>query len=1224
MDADGISRRRGWIPPMRYPVDLPILERRQDLLDTITANPVVVVSGETGSGKSTQLPKICLEAGFGARGWIGHTQPRRVAAFAIAERVASELGTELGDLVGHKVRFDQSLSPRTLVKIMTDGILLAEIEHDPELRRYETIIVDEAHERSLNIDFLLGYLRRLTRIRRDLKVIITSATIDTERFARYFDDAPIVKVGGKSHLVELRYRPEPDQIDAIESAVRELLRDQSGDILVFCSGESEIREAADRLRRSLPALEVLELFARLGPAEQRRVFTTSSSRRVIVATNIAETSLTVPGVRCVVDAGTARISRFNRRTKVQRLPIEPISRASADQRAGRCGRLGPGVCIRLYDKDDYLARPKFTEPEILRTNLASVILQMSALGLGNPSDFGFIDPPPRRAVRDGIRLLEELDAVDPGREGTAEWLTPLGRQLAEVPIDPRLGRMLLAADDFGCVRELLIIVAGLSIQDPRVRPSDPDANRKASGLHARFADSGSDFVAMVALWEHLNRSARSRHNLRRLCSKEYLHHRRVREWQDVHAQLRRSVKAMGLTINTEPAQHDVVHRAVLAGLLSRIGCYDPRQRVYRGTHGGRFVLVRDGALAGRTPGWVMAAEMVETERVLARVCASIDESLIESAASHLLRRDYYNPRWHKRRGIAVCNESATLFGLRVVDNRTVALHRVDPSLARQLLVRHAILEGANALAILHRESLDRIEALRTRLRRDDLIPNVDELVDRYEASIPAHIVSEGDLIRWWQSEPQPHRFTPEEWLEVDLGEVNASHPTTWPFGDIDLRIDYRFEPGAADDGITIEIPLHYLSRMSQTRFEWLVPGMRPHLIEAMFATLPKPVRRLLSPITEAANNALALVDPDADVPATQQLAHAATRLSQVKVWPGHLSTPLPSWLRPHYRVVDNGHQLGIHDDLSVLKDWFRDRVPISRSPDDLEQAGLTTFPVRDLPAVVISGATGRSVRSYPALVDDKDSVSVRLLSTEAEQAEAMWAGTRRLLLLQRPSVGDRLRRVLTPEFKALITTSVYRSPSCWFSDCLVAAGDELLGLHGGPVHDRESYQRLSIVFRRDLPDAVLRVAQAAAVVLRCADRLRSAVDGAGSFSAAVTDIGEQLDRLVYEGFVSAVGADRLDDVARYLRAAHHRVRRLPQTSGRDQSRMVVVRTLEAEHDQLVAQTPLTVDLENLSWQIQELRVSLFAQPVGAKGTISAERITRAMQRIRGEVIGEGR
>ncbi|MGZ4454039.1 MAG: ATP-dependent RNA helicase HrpA, partial [Nocardioides sp.] len=863
-----LLERRAAVPVVRYPSELPVSQARDELLATIRDHQVVIVAGETGSGKTTQLPKICLELGRGIRGTIGHTQPRRIAARTVAERIAQELDSEVGTAVGYTVRFTDEVGPTTLIKVMTDGILLAEIQRDRLLTRYDTIIIDEAHERSLNIDFLLGYLKQLLPRRRDLKVIVTSATIDPERFARHFDDAPIVEVSGRTYPVEVRYRPldpdvdgagpsdgpsdglsdglydglsdgqdgeddgEPkDQIQGICESVRELAAEGDGDVLVFLSGEREIRDTADALRsaiqtsRRLRGAEVLPLYARLSAAEQHRVFQPHSGRRIVLATNVAETSLTVPGIRYVVDPGTARISRYSYRTKVQRLPIEPISQASARQRTGRCGRVAEGICIRMYAEEDFGSRPEFTEPEILRTNLASVILQMSALGLGDVEAFPFVDPPDRRSVRDGVDLLHELGALDPTQADPRKRLTPLGRRLAQLPIDPRLGRMVLEADRQDCVREVMVVAAALSIQDPRERPVEHQ--QAADAAHGRFADPTSDFLGWLKLWSYVHDRARelSSSGFRRLCKREYLNYLRIREWQDLVAQLRQLARSVDVTLNASPCEDPLkIHTALLAGLLSHIGVKetalgerrsgDPRGRgEYLGARGAKFAIFPGSALYGKQPTWVMAAELVETSRLYARECARIEPEWVEPLAQHLVKRSFSEPRWEARRGSVVATEKVTLYGVPIVAARTVQYGRIDPELSRELFVRHALVEGDwrthHRFFAENRALLEDVEDLENRARRRDILVDDETLFAFYNQRIPASVVSAAHFDTWWKrarrEEPDLLTFTPEVLLAESRTRVDpADYPDTWQQGDLRLGLRYAFEPGSPTDGVTAE------------------------------------------------------------------------------------------------------------------------------------------------------------------------------------------------------------------------------------------------------------------------------------------------------------------------------------------------------------------------------------------------------------------------------------
>ncbi|MDP9397184.1 MAG: ATP-dependent RNA helicase HrpA, partial [Actinomycetota bacterium] len=926
-----VERRRAGVPAIRYPDVLPVSSRRDDLLAAIRDSQVVIVAGETGSGKTTQLPKMCLELGRGVQGLIGHTQPRRIAARAVAERVAEELGSPLGGAVGYSVRFTDQVGEDTLVKVMTDGILLAEIQRDRDLRAYDTIILDEAHERSLNVDFLLGYLQQLLPRRPDLKLIITSATIDPERFARHFGDAPVVEVSGRTYPVEVRYRPivqdgedtedtedgERDQTSAICDAVEELGAERSGDILVFLSGEREIRDTADALQRmALRDTEILPLYARLSAAEQHRVFAPHPGRRIVLATNVAETSLTVPGIRCVIDPGTARISRYSSRLKVQRLPIEPISQASANQRAGRCGRVAEGICIRLYSEEDFASRPEFPDPEILRTNLASVILQMTALGLGDIAAFPFVDAPDRRHVRDGVDLLHELGALDPAQSDPRKRLTPLGRQLAQLPVDPRMARMVLEADSNGCLREVLVIAAALSIQDPRERPADKQ--QVADEKHGRFAEKTSDFLAYLNLWNYLQEQQRelSSSAFRRLCKAEFLHYLRVREWQDLHGQLRQIVRNLGVSYDDAPSDPVRVHTALLAGLLSHIGLKTAEKNDYLGARGARFGVFPGSALFAKPPRWVMAAELVETSRLWARTVARIQPEWVEPLAQHLVTRVYAEPHWEKKRGGTVALERVTLYGVPIVTGRKVDYGRIDPTLSRELFLQHALVEGdwdtSHAFFAHNRALLDDVEDLEHRARRRDLVVDDRTLYDFYDARIPADVVSARHFDAWWKKAKRTHpdllTFTPELLLQAPV-EL-SDYPDVWRQGGLRLPLSYQFEPGTDADGVTVHVPLSVLNRVDADDFPWQVPGLRHELVTALLRSLPKSLRVSFVPAPDTARAVLDRLSPH-DEPLLDALERELRRMTGVVV-------PRDAWqldrVPPHLRVTfrvedDDGRRL---------------------------------------------------------------------------------------------------------------------------------------------------------------------------------------------------------------------------------------------------------------------------------------------------------------------------
>ncbi|WP_214405623.1 ATP-dependent RNA helicase HrpA [Pseudonocardia lacus] len=1276
-----LARRADAVPTVSYPESLPVSARRADIAAAIRDHQVVVVAGETGSGKTTQIPKICLELGRGVRGLIGHTQPRRLAARTVGARIAEELGTELGDKVGWKVRFTDQVGENTLVKLMTDGILLAELGGDRMLRQYDTLIIDEAHERSLNIDFILGYLTRLLPRRPDLKVVITSATIDPERFARHFSEAigapvPIVEVSGRSYPVEVRYRPvvdpddpdadpDRDQLDAIGDAVAELSREGPGDILVFLPGEREIRDAADALaRRDLRNTEVIPLYARLSAAEQHRVFQPHTGRRVVLATNVAETSLTVPGIHYVIDTGTARISRYSRRLKVQRLPIEKVSQASANQRAGRCGRVADGICIRLYAEDDFDARPEFTEPEILRTNLASVILQMISLDLGDPAEFPFVERPDARSVADGVALLTELGALDTASHGPERKLTPVGRSLAALPVDPRLGRMLVEADRTGCLRDVLVITAALSVQDPRERPAEQ--RQAADAKHARFAGeftandatldaAGSDFLAFLNLWRYLaeKRAELSGNRYRRLLREEFLHYLRIREWQDLHHQLRAAARSAGMAIpDAAPATDpDRVHIAVLSGLLSQVGMREeetgkpkpagkPERRgatEYLGARGAKFMIFPGSPLARKGPRWVMAAELVETSRLFARTVARISPEWIEPLAEHLVKRSYSEPRWSRKQAAAVATERVTLHGIPVVSGRTVQLSRTDPELARELFIRHALVDGdwdtRHRFFHANRELLDDAEELEHRARRRDLVVDSEALVAFYEKRVPADVVSGRHFDSWWKKtsrrEPDLLDFTTDMLVTDQAGAVDrAAYPDAVEAGGLTLPLSYAFEPGQRTDGVTVDVPVAALHQVDQTPFTWQVPGLREELVTALIKTLPKNLRRQFAPAPDHARAVLARLQAggvEPDEPLLDGLERELGRMRGVRIpreaWE---LERLPEHLTVTFRVVDErGHELATGTDLDALRAQLAPKVreELASAGADIERSGLTSWDIGTLPREHRVRRGQHVVTGYPGLVDRGASVDVRIFPTAVERDSAHHRGVRRLLLLQTPSPAKQVQRGLDNAAKLALSRNPHGSVAALLADCTTAAADALIAAAGGPAWDERSYTRLRTLFASRLGSTTVQVLQAVRGVLTVWHRVQAALADlrAPQLRAGVADITAQLQSLVGPGFATADGATRLVDVARYLEAVERRIEKLRTDPDRDAAWTAEVRVVADEYAAEVAALPEGVDpgpeLREVRWMIEELRVGLYAHPMRTRYPVSVARIQKAIDAL---------
>ncbi|WP_030623470.1 ATP-dependent RNA helicase HrpA [Streptomyces sclerotialus] len=1269
-----VEQRRAAVPEITYPEQLPVSQKKDDILEAIRDHQVVIVAGETGSGKTTQIPKICLELGRGVKGLIGHTQPRRIAARTVAERVAEELKSPLGEAVGWKVRFTDQVGGDTLVKLMTDGILLAEIQTDRELRQYDTIIIDEAHERSLNIDFLLGYLAQLLPKRPDLKVVITSATIDPERFSRHFGDAPIIEVSGRTYPVEVRYRPlleegsddaDRDQVSAICEAVDELQAEGPGDILVFLSGEREIRDTADALTKRLNRggalareTEVLPLYARLSHAEQHRVFQRHSGRRIVLATNVAETSLTVPGIRYVIDTGMARISRYSYRTKVQRLPIEPISQASANQRKGRCGRLSDGICIRLYSEEDFESRPEFTDAEILRTNLASVILQMTAAGLGDIEKFPFIDPPDRRNIKDGVQLLEELGAIDPKQKDPKKRLTQTGRKLSQLPVDPRLARMVLEADRNGCVREVMVIAAGLSIQDPRERPADKQ--QQADQQHARFKDETSDFLAYLNLWRYVReqQKALSSSAFRRMCRNEFLNYLRIREWQDIYTQLRTVAKTMGVHLSEQDAAPEQIHTSLLAGLLSHIGLKDTdAKNEYLGARSAKFAVFPGSALFKKPPRWIMSAELVETSRLWARVNAKIEPEWVEPLAQHLVKRTYSEPHWEQKMAAVMAYERVTLYGVPIVAQRKVNYGRIDPETSRDLFIRNALVEGdwRTHHQFFHdnRKLLGEVEELEHRARRRDILVDDETLFDFYDQRIPEHVVSGAHFDSWWKKkrkeEPELLNFEHSMLINETAEAVTKDdYPDSWRQGKLKFKVTYQFEPGADADGVTVHIPLQVLNQVSAEGFDWQIPGLREQLVTELIRSLPKPIRRNYVP---APNFAARFLDETVPLqgPLTASLAAGLQRMVGVPVDAADFDlSKVPDHLKITFRVVDERRRkLAEAKDLEALQLKLKPktRAAISKAFEQAAQkqasqkqggqpgkegaaagpagpeqrTGLTSWTIGTLPHTFETRRAGQPLKAYPALVDEGSSVAVRLFDTEAEQRSAMWAGTRRLILLNIPSNPAKFAQSkLTNQQKLALSSNPHGSIQSLFDDCVTAAADRLIAAHGGPAWDEEGFKKLFDAVRADLVDATMKTVQQVREVLAawqaCERWLKDTTSPV--LLSSVTDVREQLAALIKPGFVTEHGAKRLPDLMRYLVAADRRLQQMPANAERDRSRMAKVKEMQDEFawllEQFPAGRPVPQQALEIRWMIEELRVSYFAHALGTAYPVSDKRIMKAV------------
>ncbi|MGP6172997.1 ATP-dependent RNA helicase HrpA [Corynebacterium sp. A21] len=1246
-----VDRRDAAVPEITYPESLPVSARREDLAAAIRDNQVVVIAGETGSGKTTQIPKICLELGRGRRGFIGHTQPRRLAARTVAERIADELGQDIGETVGYAIRFDDRVSATTAVKLMTDGILLAEMQRDRFLNAYDTIIIDEAHERSLNIDFIMGYLRQLLPKRPDLKVIITSATIDPQRFATHFADAegnpaPIVEVSGRTFPVDIRYRPlqfeaagklvDQDPLDGLCDAIEELMAEGSGDILCFFPGERDIRDAMEAIEgRRWRGVQVAPLFGRLSNEEQHRVFSPHSGRRIVLSTNIAETSLTVPGIHYVVDTGTARISRYSIRTKVQRLPIEPISQASANQRSGRSGRVADGIAIRLYSEEDFNARPEFTDPEILRTNLASVILQMASLNLGDINEFPFVETPDPRAIRDGLLLLHELGAVEQRENHGQPVLTPIGRDLSRIPVDPRMARMLVEAQRLGVLHEVIIVVAAMTIQDVRERPLEKQA--QADQAHARFKDPTSDFLSFLKLWDYIltQRDDMTGNAFRKLMKKEFLHYMRIREWRDLTRQLRDVTKQLGWSTPEEVVgkrDPDAIHRSLLAGLLSQIGVRKGDTREFLGARGTTFMVFPGSSLAKKPPRFLMTAELVETSRLWARDVASIEPAWVEKIAGDLLRHQYSEPHWSGKRTAAMAYQRSTLYGLTIIADRLVPYHRVDPAAARDMFIRHALVEGDwNTHHKFFHENVAKLEhaaEIEERLRRRGIVADEDSLFDFYDSRLPAEITTGSHFDSWWKKthreNPTLLDFNPEELLgEGAEGMTEAAFPDTWRKGDIDYTLSYRFEPGHPQDGVTVEIPIPMLAGMDTESFDWLVPGLREELLTELIRALPKALRRTVVPAPEFSARALPKLTPYLS-PVTEQLATALRELGGNGINAEDFRpSALPSHLRMTYAAVDKHGKITDTDkNLGALRERRAGQIrsSLSKAGRQAESAAAKEWTADSLGVLapeVTTKIDGHAVTAYPSLVATADGVAVKVMPTKAQAETSMMTATLTLLMREISVNANQMTKGLPLQQRVAVDNYPHGGPAGLVEDARIAAIRDGMLRHGGPVRDPEKFQELKAAVSPEVAGEVRRSVVSLAPALVGYANIRGEL--AQWTGEAIEDMKRQLDFLLPAHAISVHGITHLRHLPRYLQAMQIRLEEMPRDPDKDADRQDIVDGvldyLSRRLQKLPTGREKTRAVKDIRWMIEELRVSLFAQRLGTAQPVSERRIQKAIDKL---------
>ena len=1245
--ADRVALTDAAVPTISYPDDLPVTARRDDIAEAIRDNQVVIIAGETGSGKTTQIPKICLELGRGRRGFIGHTQPRRIAARTVAERIASELDQKIGESVGYAIRFDDRVSETTAVKLMTDGILLAEMQRDRFLNKYDTIIIDEAHERSLNIDFLLGYLKRLLPKRPDLKVIITSATIDPESFAAHFADAdgnpaPIIEVSGRTYPVEIRYRPlefeaggkvvDQDPLDGLTEAIEELMREGDGDILCFFPGERDIRDAMEAIEgKKWKNVEVTPLFGRLSNQEQHRVFSEHRGRRIVLATNIAETSLTVPGIRYVVDTGTARISRYSTRTKVQRLPIEPISQASANQRSGRCGRVADGIAIRLYSEQDFESRPEFTDPEILRTNLASVILQMVSLKLGDIEQFPFIQPPEHKAIRDGLTLLHELGALHDKQDKPS--LTTIGRDLARIPLDPRMARMLIEANTNGCLDDVMVIVAAMTIQDVRERPLDFQA--QADQAHARFKDKTSDFLSMLKLWDYIKQThnEQSGNKFRKRMKQEFLHYMRIREWFDLVRQLKDVAKQLGWNYQEGTERRaDDIHMSLLSGLLSNIGARDGNSKEFQGARNTRFLVFPGSALAKKPPEFLMAAELVETSRLWARDVAAIDPAWVEKLGADLLKHNYSEPTWSRKRAAAIAHQKSTLYGVPIVADRTVPYHRVDPAAARDMFIRNALIAGDwnthHAFFKANAQALDDAAAYEEKARRRGLIVDEDTLFDFYDQRIPAKVTTGRHFDSWWKKErrrtPDLLDFDPAKLIDDSHDVTEESFPDHWRKGSIDYELTYKFEPGDPLDGVTVMVPIPMLAGLDTEGFDWLVPGLRLELVTELIRSLPKALRRTVVPAPEFAERAIDRLIPY-EGPITQQLAGVLRELGGQGINATDFqASKLPAHLRMNYGAIDKRGKIVDSDrDLAALVRRQAGHIKssvsrVSRTSESTAVSEWTDDTLGTIDDTVTTTVDGHEVTAYPALVATKDGVELKVHPTKAAADAAMVTTTLTLLMREISVNASQMVKGLPLQQRVAVDSYPHGGADGLVNDARIAAIRDLMLEAGGPVRTPAAFQKLKDTVKPQVPGRVRQAVVAIAPGLAEYSNLRAELahwDG-----PAIDDMRAQLDFLLPRNAITVHGMSHLRHLPRYIQAMRIRLEDMNLDPDRDADRQAEVDNAKAYLSNRLRNLPAgrekTREVKDVRWMIEELRVSLFAQRLGTAHAVSLRRIQKAVDKLR--------
>lgn len=1246
---DDLALKKEHMPKLIYDESLPVSLQRQTIIDAIKTHQVVIIAGETGSGKTTQIPKMCIEAGLGVNGLIGHTQPRRIAARAVANRIAQEMGESLGQSVGYKVRFTDITSDSAYIKLMTDGILLAETANDRLLLNYDCIIIDEAHERSLNIDFLLGYLKSILKKRPELKLIITSATIDPQRFSKHFDNAPIIEVSGRTYPVDVVYMPlvgqynedeetfedELDLKQGVLKAISYLMHEGPGDILVFLPGERDIMEMASFLKKAnLRHTEILPLYARLATQEQNKIFTEHTGVRIVLSTNVAETSLTVPSIKYVIDPGLARISRYSAKTKVQRLPIEPISRASADQRKGRCGRVSDGICVRLYSKEDYESRPLYTDPEILRTNLAAVILQMISLHLGDIRDFPFIDAPQERQITDGIRLLEELGAIKDTKSKSTDdlVLTHIGIMLSKIPCDPRLSRMLVEASKYSSLNEVLIIVAALAIMDPRERPLDK--KEASDNYHSRFNDDKSDFMSYLKLYAYITslQKTLSASAFKRQLKKEFISYLRVREWFDILRQLKASLQSLKFKFNEIEADYESIHKAIISGLLSQIGMLDVKGNSYTGARGIKF-LISKGSSLKKNPKWICASVISETTRLFAREVAIIDPLWLENAASHLLKRTYAQPHWSSSQGAVMAYVTINLYGLPIVQSRLCQYKDIDPKLCRELFIRDGLVFGDikcnYAFFKQNRELIDDVEYIEDKVRRKDLLVDASVMQDFYEKKIPLSVVTQRHFDKWWRDkvkeDPKYLDFSLELIAKDGFNDVKENlYPETFLHNNLNLKLSYIFDIRSDRDGVSVHIPITVINQIKKDPFTWQIPGLREELVSEMIRSLPKRVRRSLIPAPDFAKAFLNSVEPlKGNI--FDMAAKEFTRICGERIESSDFDlSAIDKHLFVTFVIEDlKGKELAASKDLDYLvakmQGVAQDALQkVVKTHKTIEPTDKWVYGNIDKEKVTTQGSL--NIISYPALCVKNKGVTIELFDNKQRQEQNMYEGLIKLLTLSIKNPTAYLQAHLPNKSKLSMYYQPLGSVSDLIDDLVKASIKKIIDDNGGLAWDEESFNKLSEIVRGNLNDTALEICSYVDKILYKAHEIKRLLKGSFGFEMALSysDIHKQLDSLVYKGFISNTSLECLSNIPRYLQAAIERINKLSRDINKD---LMYLRKLESLQDKLhgaLTQYPKDLypkEFDDVKWMIEELRVSYFAQQLGVKGPISDKRIETCIDRI---------